>query len=44
LPFFAFFRDSKLLYVIATSALFVPCGGRKMSPRKFNQRCYSFDP
>jgi hypothetical protein len=32
------------LYFIATSALFVPCGGCKMSPRTFDQGCYISDP
>jgi hypothetical protein len=36
----AFFRDSYFLYFIATSALFVPYGGCKKSPRTFNQRFY----
>jgi hypothetical protein len=40
----AFIRDSYFLYVIATSALFVPFGGCKMSPRTFNQRSYISDP
>jgi hypothetical protein len=32
------------LYFIATSALCVPCGGCKKSPRTFNQGCYISDP
>jgi hypothetical protein len=29
LPFWTFFKDFSFLYYIATSALLVPCGGRK---------------
>jgi hypothetical protein len=32
------------LYFIAKSALFVPCGGCKMSPHTINQGCYISDP
>jgi hypothetical protein len=44
LPSWAFFRNSYFLYFIATSTLFVPCGGCKKSPRTFNKRCYISDP
>jgi hypothetical protein len=31
-------------YCIATTVLFVRCGGCKKSPRTYNQRCYISDP
>jgi hypothetical protein len=44
LTFLNFFRNWNFLYFSATSALFVPSGGRKRSPRTFNQRSYISDP
>jgi hypothetical protein len=41
---FGGFQSSLFIYFNITAALFVPCGGCKMSPRTFNQCCYQLRP